>query len=241
MLVSIIIPAYNEERLLGATLASVHAAAAAFSAREWKYEVIVCDNNSTDKTAEVARGAEARVVFEPVNQIGRARNRGASVAAGEWLIFIDADSQPSRELFGGVAAMMESGRCVAGGCTIRLDSANRSGAFIAGLWNWTSRGFRLLAGSFIFCDTTAFREVEGFSTELFAAEELDLTKKLKRVARARRKKLVILHHHPLVTSARKMHLYTSLEHGRFLLKAALGWRRVLTSREACHTWYDGRR
>ena len=124
---------------------------------------------------------------------------------------------------------------------MRLDAEHRAGRWIVTLWNWLSRTFRLLAGSFIFCEATAFREVGGFSAELFAGEELELSAKLKRLARARGKKLVILHRHPLVTSARKIHLYTSWEHARFVAHAAFRRRRVLTSREACHTWYDGRR
>jgi hypothetical protein len=52
---------------------------------------------------------------------------------------------------------------------------------------------------------------------------------------------VILHRHPLVTSARKIHLYSFREHFMFLLRTV--WRRggTLNEREACHTWYDGRR
>ena len=52
---------------------------------------------------------------------------------------------------------------------------------------------------------------------------------------------MILHRHPLLTSARKMHLYTPREHLRFLMKAALSHKRILSSRDECHTWYDGRR
>src|SRR6266480_4245946 len=90
----------------------------AFAERGWPAELIVCDNNSDDRTAEIARAAGARVVFEPVNQIARARNTGAAHAAGEWLIFIDADSQPSRELFAEAAEAMQGGRCLAGGATL---------------------------------------------------------------------------------------------------------------------------
>ena len=62
---SIIVPAFNEEGLLAATLESIKSAARAFDgAGGW--ELIVCDNNSTDRTAEVARGEGAQVVFEPV-------------------------------------------------------------------------------------------------------------------------------------------------------------------------------
>ena len=62
MRISVIIPAFNEERLIGETLREVGAARAAFSRRAWSSELIVCDNNSTDRTAELARAAGARVV-----------------------------------------------------------------------------------------------------------------------------------------------------------------------------------
>src|SRR5581483_142050 len=121
MRISVIIPAFNEERLLGETLRSVQAAMTAFTRRSWTAELIVCDNNSTDRTAEIARAAGANVVFEPMNQIARARNRGAEGAAGDWLVFVDADSHPTMELFDEVAARIESGRCIAGGCTVKLE------------------------------------------------------------------------------------------------------------------------
>ncbi|MEI6782317.1 MAG: glycosyltransferase, partial [Verrucomicrobiota bacterium] len=120
MNLSVIIPAFNEERLIGETLRQVKAAVAVFSRRAWQTEIIVCDNNSTDGTAALARAAGAQVVFEPVNQIARARNSGAAAASGDWLVFIDADSHPSAELFAEVAEQIEMGRCLAGGSTMRL-------------------------------------------------------------------------------------------------------------------------
>lgn len=241
MNLSVIIPAFNEERLIGETLRQVKAAVAVFSRRAWQTEIIVCDNNSTDGTAALARAAGAQVVFEPVNQIARARNSGAAAASGDWLVFIDADSHPSAELFAEVAEQIEMGRCLAGGSTMRLAGHYPVGNLITRLWNGISRVGKLLAGSFIFCEADAFRQVGGFSHELFAGEEIDLSQRLKKLARARKKRIVILHRHPLVTSARKMHLYTPREHIRFLLKAMLSYQRILTNRDECHTWYDGRR
>ena len=52
---------------------------------------------------------------------------------------------------------------------------------------------------------------------------------------------MILHRHPLVTSARKADMYRPAEIGRLLLRAALRPRRTLTYRDACALWYDGRR
>lgn len=238
--ISIIVPAFNEEKLLGASLAEIQSAAGAFAARGWAFELIVCDNNSTDRTAEIARAAGARVVFEPVNQIARARNTGAAAAGGDWLIFVDADSHPGAELFTDVAEQIVSGQCLAGGSTLRLDDCPPVAAVIARFWNYASRAGRWLAGSFIFVEAAAFRQLGGFSQELFAGEELELSQRLKRLARQTGRRMVILHRHPLLTSARKMRLYTFWDHFKLLLRVSFN-RRVLTNREACALWYDGRR
>ena len=130
---SIIVPAFNEERLLPHSLASIKTAADAFTAAGWDAELIVCDNNSTDRTAEIARAAGATVVFEPVNQIARARNRGAAAANGDWLLFVDADSYPSRALFEDARRAMESG-CLAGGATVAFEEADSYVRFAIGAW-----------------------------------------------------------------------------------------------------------
>jgi glycosyltransferase involved in cell wall biosynthesis len=239
--ISVIVPAFNEEKLLGATLRSIDTAREAFTGLGWDSEVVVCDNNSTDRTAELARTAGARVVFEPVNQIGRARNAGAAAATGEWLIFVDADSHPSRELFADVATAVESGDVLAGGSTVRLDGHYPVAALLTRGWNVLSRVKKWAPGSFIFCAAESFRAVGGFDQALYASEEIDLFKRLKVLARQRGKRIAILHRHPLVTSARKLHLYTPWEHLRFLGKTALLFGRPLRSREECLTWYDGRR
>jgi glycosyltransferase involved in cell wall biosynthesis len=239
--ISVVIPAFNEARLIGETLRHIQSALAVFSRRNWATELIVCDNNSADLTAEIAREAGARVVFEPVNQIARARNRGAEAATGDWLIFVDADSHPSAELFEDVAEQIECGRCLAGGCTVKLNGHYPKANLVTQLWNCTSRAFRWLAGSFIFCETKAFRKIGGFSNELFASEEIDLSKRLKALARTERKGVVILNRHPILTSARKIHLYTVREHFWFLTKLVFSGGKVLSNRDACHTWYDGRR
>jgi glycosyltransferase involved in cell wall biosynthesis len=241
MKVSVVVPAFNEERLLAQTLAQIHRSRAAFTSAGCDSELIVCDNNSTDRTAEIARIAGATVVFEPVNQIGRARNRGADAASGEWLVFIDADSQPSPELFAEVAGQIRTGRCLAGGCVIRLDGQHRAAQFLTRGWNWVSRQRRLLAGSFIFVETAAFRKIGGFSNEFFAGEELDLSQRLKVLAAQTGREIVILHQHPLLTSDRKVRLYSTRELLGFMLRAGLHPKRVMKDKAACYAWYDGRR
>jgi len=239
--ISVIVPAFNEEKLLAASLAEIQSAARAFAAHSWPVELIVCDNNSTDRTAAIARSAGAAVVFEPINQIARARNTGAAAATGDWLVFVDADSHPSVELFAAVAEQIIAGRCLAGGATIRLDENHFVAGLITQMWNYASRLHRLMAGSFIFVETQAFRQVGGFSSELFAAEELELSRRLKKLAQAIGKKIIILHRHPIKTSARKMKLYTPRELSRFFLRSIFRHRRTVRSREAAYLWYDGRR
>ena len=74
---SVIIPAYNEGKWLPNTLNFLKKAMEAVEANG---EIIVVDNNSTDNTAKIAKENGARVIYEPVNQISRARNAGAKIA-----------------------------------------------------------------------------------------------------------------------------------------------------------------
>jgi glycosyltransferase involved in cell wall biosynthesis len=241
MRISVIIPAFNEEKLIAASLRGIRAAMESFSQRGWTSEMIVCDNNSTDATAAFARAAGARVVFEPVNQIARARNTGAAAATGDWLIFVDADSRPTPELFAEVAQQIEAGRCLAGGCTVRYDEGSFLTNCLTGGWNILSRILRWAAGSFIFCERQAFATVGGFNLELFASEEIDLSRKLKKLAREQGREVVILHRHPLVTSVRKLRLYSPGEMLGLTFRAVLRPKKTLTNRAACTYWYDGRR
>lgn len=239
--ISLIVPAYNEERGLGETLRSIQAGMDVLRGAGLGSELIVCDNNSTDRTAAIARAAGATVVFEPVNQISRARNAGAAAASGDWLLFIDADSHPPRELFAAVARTIARGDCVAGGSTIVFDGANRVARAAAVAWNAWSRVMRWAAGSFIFCEASVFRAVGGFSQDFYAGEEIDLFRRLKRVARASRRRIVILHGHPIRTSGRKAELYGVWELSRFMIRTIVLGGRTLRRAEDCFVWYDGRR
>jgi len=241
--VSIIIPAFNEEKLLAASLQAVKAAAtSAFTGAGLTWELVVCDNNSTDRTADIARAEGANVVFEPVNQIGRARNTGASAATGDWFVFIDADSQPSAALLTDVVALTRRSDILLAGATIALDDAKPIPRLLCGLWNTVSRLRRLVAGSFILVRAAAFREVGGFDLKFYVGEELDLALRLqKKVGRRDRQRTVILHRHPLVTSARKMKLYGKGEMVRFILRSLFRPMKTTTTRADCAMWYDGRR
>lgn len=241
MTISVIVPAFNEEQGIAASLRSIRQAMTALDEVGWSAELIVCDNNSADGTAAIAREAGAQVVFEPINQISRARNTGAARATGDWLIFVDADSHPSRELFVDVVRAIQDGRCLAGGSTVCFDHPAPVVALVGWIWNTFSRLTRWAAGSFIFCEASAFQESGGFSQALYAAEEIDLCRRLKRLARRRGLAMMILFSHPLQTSARKARLYTVREAVTFALRTVVQRGRTLRSAEECFQWYDGRR
>jgi len=177
-----------------------------------------------------------------VNQIGRARDAGARAANGEWLVFIDADSTPSPELFAAIADQISAGRALGGGSTVELEAGTpRYARFVCGFWNLWSRLARWAAGSCVWVEASAFRAAGGFGTEYYAGEEVFLSRRLKAIARRRGRRFVILADHPLRTSSRKLKLYTVTEAGRFFFRMLFTAGRAAKRPENCDIWYDGRR
>lgn len=241
MHLSIVIPAFNEEKLLPATLAAVARASLAFAASGLTHEVIVCDNNSTDDTAALARARGAAVIFEPENQISRARNTGATLATGDWILFLDADSRPSFGLFSELAATLHDATVLYGGCPLEFDSPAGAARLCIALWHRLAVWRHWAAGSFLFVRRDAFVESGGFSRELYASEEIELSHRLAVIARRRRQGFAWLSACPLETSARKLHFHTAGHHLRFALRTIVTRGRTLQHRDACGIWYDGRR
>jgi glycosyltransferase involved in cell wall biosynthesis len=239
MRLSIVIPAFNEEKLLAGCLRSVRAAAEACGLAD--YELVVCDNNSTDATARIAREAGATVVFEPVNRISRSRNAAAASASGDWLLFIDADSYLSAATLRAMLAATAGGRCVGGGSVIDFDQKPWWGILMVGLWTALSRSLRWAAGSFVFCRADAFRAVGGFPPDLAAGEEVGLSRALKRWGKSRGLGFIILAGAPHVSSGRKFYLYSPGEFLGVLLKMAMSPRQCLKDTAIHKQFYDGRR
>jgi len=86
--ISVVVPAYNEERFLPQCLESIRNQDYAGD-----YELIVADNASTDSTAKIALATGAKVVFESKRSPACARQRGLEEAKGDIVAFIDADTQ----------------------------------------------------------------------------------------------------------------------------------------------------
>lgn len=84
---SIIIPAYNEENIIKKCIEKTKKQKTAIP-----YEVIVVDNNSTDKTKDIAKTEGAKVINEKIQGVGAARRKGTEEAKGKIIVHIDADT-----------------------------------------------------------------------------------------------------------------------------------------------------
>ncbi len=241
MHLSIIIPAFNEERLIERCLRSVTDALAEHSVPGVTSEIIVVDNNSTDNTAHLAKQAGAQVVFEPINQIGRARNAGAAVATGDWLMFLDADSTLNPGLLGDILLVMKSRSYVGCGSTLSMPGLPWWAHAILRFWTQMSIRLRWAAGALLVCRRDAFAEVGGFNQDLYALEEIDLSKRLQQWGRQRNLAFIILTAHPLDTSPRKISLYSWREIAGQILRVVFRRRRTLKDKKHLSVWYDGRR
>ncbi|MCP9455993.1 MAG: glycosyltransferase [Nitrospira sp.] len=241
MNLSIIIPAYNEELLIRQCLHSVYESVSCCQELACSWEVIVVDNNSTDSTALVAQEAGAHVVFEPINQIGRARNAGATRAKGEWLLFLDADSLLTPELLRDILTTIRQGHCVGIGSTLVMKDLPWWAEGLAFVWKVMSIACCWAAGALFACRRDAFFHVGGFPEEFYALEEIELSKRLKQWGRERGLDFVILTSHPLETSSRKIALYSKAEIAKQIFYLCCLPYRTVKDKRLLSVWYDGRR
>ena len=209
--ISIIIPAHNEEALIGSTLDALGESVRGLGD---SVEIIVVDDASTDRTAEVAREHGAQVVAVNVRQIAAARNAGARAARGQLLVFVDADTMVSDAVLTATMAAVRDG-AIGGGALVEFDPgappwAKRALAATC----WVLKTARWAAGCYIFATREAFERAGGFDERFFASEEIHLSRRLKRIGR-----FVILTT-SVVTSGRKADAYT-LKHTLWMTAALI--------------------
>jgi len=232
---SIIIPAYNEEEYLPKTLTSLKESMNAFS--EFCGEIIVTNNNSTDRTALIAEEFGARVIFEEHRQISRARNAGAKEALGRYLIFIDSDTTISPVLLKKTLRDLGSGECCGGGTIVEFDGHLPFLAkYAIKIWLFLSRTFKWACGAYVFCTREAFIGTGGFDERYYASEEIHFSRALRRWGQKKGKRFVILEE-PIISSSRKLVWYSTWE---FLIMffGMLLYLKPFQNRDACYKmWY----
>jgi glycosyltransferase involved in cell wall biosynthesis len=240
--ISFVIPAFNEAKRLGGCLDALQQSLRTMNPGLIETEIIVVDNNSTDSTPEIARTRGVQVVFEPVNQISRARNAGGQAATGEWLVFLDADTLVNPGTLEELRGLIASGRYAGGGTVLRYD---RTPLFWKGfLWVANCIFLPLLRwtpGCFIFCRAEAFHAVGGYDTSFYAGEDVEFGKAVRRWGRGRGLGLGFVRRNPPVTSIRKIDLYGSREVFRLIVRWLLFPKQVGRDKSQLGIFYDGRR
>jgi glycosyltransferase involved in cell wall biosynthesis len=224
-MISFIIPAYNEEKYLPTTLNALFASAKVVGE---PFEVIVVDDASTDRTADVSCEHGARVV--PVNnrQIAATRNAGARAARGDVFFFVDADTQANPNAIRTALRSLRNG-AVGGGCLFRYgDPIPLWTRAIYPVSMLACRMVVLTGGCFLFCTRETFAAIGGFSEEMFAAEELAFAQSLKRIGRFAIPRPVV------VTSARKIPQLTAWGIVKLIVH---GLRKGSSRREGLELWY----
>jgi glycosyltransferase involved in cell wall biosynthesis len=211
--ISFVVPAYDEERLIGRTLDSLRAAGEALGE---PFEIVVADDDSSDATPRIAAERGARVVPLKRRQIAAARNAGAAAARGEFLVFVDADTvAPAATVRAAVAAMRRG--AVGGGSAVRFDGRLPLHARI------------LLPG------LTVLYRAAGLDETLFGGEEVFLSRRLRSLGR------FVLLREPVLTSGRKLRAYSGWEILRIMTTLARRGVRGVKSRDAMDLWYGPRR
>ena len=232
--ISFIVPAYNEEKELPATLSQLRSAAE--ESRCDDYEIVVANDASTDRTAAIAREFGARVIELNRRQIAAARNSGARAANGDVLIFVDADTHIRGAHVQGAVDALSSG-CAGGGAPLEFDREVPFWAklFFAAFTTIYFRFLRLGTGGFLFTSRRNFNHIGGFNEKYFAAEEFFFTLALRRIGHFK------LLQCPAKTSGRKLRLYSGGKLLRQLLLIAVCGPRAVTSRRNLDLWYGGER
>ncbi len=176
-MISVIIPAHNEEEYIGATLDAVNR-------QDYRnFEIIVVANGCSDRTSSVAMNKCHRLVVLSSRCLGTARNLGAKLARGELLVFLDADTTLDNKALGTIAREFSNKDAAATvkGCP---DGDRLSFRMIYWLKNFVHRA-HLHSGSsgVIVCWKKHFVAIRGFDEGLQVRENSELMKRLKRFGR----------------------------------------------------------
>jgi glycosyltransferase involved in cell wall biosynthesis len=188
---SVIIPAYNEEQYLPRLLESIEVARSNYAGDPETIEVIVADNDSTDRTAEIAAAHGARVVTVKKRRIAAARNGGGHAALGEIVCFIDGDSAVHPQTFDAIDKTMSSGRYIGGATGIRLERMSL-GLLAAYCMCMPLVALVGIDTGVVFCRREDFEAVGGYDEDRLYAEDVLFPLALRRLGRARGQRLTRL-------------------------------------------------
>src|SRR5215204_2675415 len=184
MLISIIVPAYNEEKYIGPTLESIERARHLLLCEKGiTADVIVVDNESTDSTAGIARSCGAEVFSEPARDVAKVRNVGASRAKGNILVFVDADVIVPERLLCRIHEAMSDELCMGGALDTVCRPAKYSVAVYLRMWRFVGRVAGMAQGATQFCRRDVYASLRGYDETLYMGEDVDFYWRLRRFAK----------------------------------------------------------
>ncbi len=199
------------------------------------YELVVVDDASTDRTALIAQRHGALLVSVAHRQIAATRNSGAREANGELFIFVDADTIVNEAVVRSAVEAMRDG-AIGGGAAVEFDGAVPLYArLLMPVLVRLFRAARLAAGCFLFCTRSAFVAVGGFDEAFYGAEELVMSRALKRYG-----KFVVLRQ-AVTTSGRKLRAHSVREVLMVMGRLALRGPKAVKQRQGMELWYAERR
>lgn len=235
-MISFCIPAHNEAAYLPATLRAIHDSARALAIAPGDYEIVLADDASTDDTGALATAQGARVIPIQARQIAAARNAAARAAAGDPLIFLDADTRLNPDALRAMLGALRRG-AVGGGCLVRFDPpipwwAHAAMPPIILMF----RVSKLTGGACMFCTRAAFSACGGWNERYFASEEIHFAGALKGVGP------FVVPMATVETSGRKLRTHGWREIFGMLVRMAMAGPEVaVQNRDLLDLWYGERR
>lgn len=192
MVISIIIPTYNEEQLVESTISH-------FSKLDIPHEIIISDTRSTDNTVAIAKRLADKVAVLPAEKsrgVSRGRNNGAALAEGTYMVFMDCGTvikHPTAFFRRAIAAFESQPGLVGISCRVEVykeveTMSDAAVSFLMNLWflflNNVCR-VGIASGKFIMVRTDMFRKTTGFNENLITAEDIDFFGRLAKLGRTR--------------------------------------------------------
>lgn len=172
---SIIIPTFNEEKYLPKLLESIKQQTVS------PYEVIVADAKSKDKTREIARSFDCKIVDGGMPAVGR--NKGAEVASQKLLLFLDADvSLPANFLENSVKEFQKRKLILATAGAIPIPYNIIHVILFEFVNIWYLFSLRFIPQTYGFCILTtkeSHQRIKGFDPTLYLAEDQDYARRMK--------------------------------------------------------------